>query len=102
MYQKLTAKTTPSREHKIINEDKLIVARAIIAEGYASRFVSCWNACLHFDDPEADIKKLVEALKTSRARIHNEIRHHSEAGSYREMLQSELKEVEEALASYKE
>lgn len=42
---------------------------AIVPESYinakdnAERLASCWNACQSFENPEQDIKKLIEALK---------------------------------------
>jgi len=41
---------------------------------------------------------MYEALKVAETRIHNEIRHHPEAGDYRKMLQDELRQVSKALA----
>ena len=42
--------------------------------------------------------EMYEALKVAEARIHNEIRHHPEAGDYREILQDELRQIMHALA----
>jgi galactokinase len=69
---------------------------------HIKRLVSCWNACTQFENPEQDIKKLIEALKVASCRINNEIRHHPEAGDYRQMLQDELRQVDEALDLVKE
>jgi len=71
-------------------------------EANTERIVSSWNACLNLENPEQAIPKLVEALRTAETRIHNEIRHHPEAGGYREMLQGELRQITEALALVKE
>jgi hypothetical protein len=32
---------------------------------HIKRLVSCWNACTQFENPEQDIKKLIEALTYS-------------------------------------
>jgi hypothetical protein len=39
---------------------------------YGHHLVSCWNACLNFENPEADIKQLVEALKFTRENLFDD------------------------------
>ena len=47
---------------------------------------------------DAAAPALYEALKVAEARIFTEIRHHPEAGDYRETLQNELRQVMAVLA----
>src|SRR3990167_4516342 len=75
-------------EYSIYSDDNYELARVFLHNGEQK-----FNAHLISAAPD-----MYEALKIAEVRIHNEIRHHPEAGDYRKILQDELRQVMKALA----
>jgi hypothetical protein len=63
-WTKLYADFNLLREEKVDDFNGYQIA-IVIDDGRALRLVSCWNACTQFENPEQDIKKLIEVLTYS-------------------------------------
>lgn len=75
-----------NKEHKAWDEGRDATRQKSWEEGY--------------DFAKEEDKELYEALGVSRERLLTEISHHPEAGSYRQALQDELRQIEKAIAHY--
>lgn len=74
----------------------LFVCDQPFAARNAKRLVDSWNACASFDDPEATIQALVDALKTVKSILEDRgASSYSEKG---ELLFDAAEQIEKALA----
>jgi hypothetical protein len=54
----------------LIKGESIPVAQIGTCGVSVDRFISCYNACTQFENPEQDIKKLIEALKITKERLN--------------------------------
>lgn len=87
-------------EWQILNEHGELIARGIKFQGDAERIQDTFNVCLNLENPQEDIKKLVEELKSANHRIC------MMCGSYRSKEACEKcgskNSIDEALSLFKE
>ncbi len=84
----------------IRDSDNIVIANCTGHEGQhenAIRLASCWNACINFDNPEENIKELIEALNLIKYQIEC-----SKISGKLMLYNTEINAIDKALALVKE